>query len=1353
MERNFGRYRTKDEDEIGRGGFGRVYRALDTSFNRKVALKVLTLEGTPEALRRFEDEANTTSKLQHKNIVTVLDYGKYSGMPYIVMELLDGQTLFEKIHQRCALTLLQKVEIMQQVAEGLQYAHARKVIHRDIKPANIMVLSDGGVKIMDFGIARFTQDTETRRTQAGDFLGTVAYTAPERFTGESDVKTDVFSFGVVYYEFLTGSNPFAAPNGAQSMYRINYVEVPPLTETIPDAPSALEHLIERLVAKDREERYDSFESVLRDARPILLKLQQERAQAMFEEVRPQLEEGTDASGELIGRLREILSFYEHAEARSWHDRLEQQSRRKVQLAKIERFKQESDDHFRAGRFLEASAALGSALKLDKDDAELRALLERAKVAQDTQTKVARLLKEARSLEAQDSLEKALEKLSELFECDAENRQAEKLRGELQNRIAGRRTAAVLQRAQDLSAAAKYDQALRALAEIDPSDPSAGKAIALRIAIQDERKQEELRENQRRVQDALAEARADLKAGRLEDANQKSESLNASYGDQTVVTDFRKEVLENVAAHRRAQAIARISQKAQELIDRGEFAEATSVVQDALRTYRSDTTLERLLKSALDLESAREHAAAIAEVLRECDELVQHGRLEDALRRVDERAQKLGPHPALAEKKSNLRANIEDRRRAEHREQEQVIVETALRVAEDLENQQAFRPALEHLESVGTRVHDVRLGETRQRLTEKLRRQERLEAIEERIQGLLGSEDWEGARSSIAAARQEFPAHSTWLNLEEIAQRGQRKRDFNTLHSSIKRALAQERFVEAEQQLTSAAKRFPNEVVWDELTVEVRNLRTYVSHLQTAEEALQCGQLQEVIDLIEPVLDNAPDQRAQRILDAAKLEFKKAEDRERHRSLAQIDAERKQRQAAISKGLAEASAMSKRQKFAEAIALLDRLALSYPDASEISIARNDTHERLLKFERAERHRAEQDEQKRRAQENARRKQADEIAAGTREASALVSQGDLAAAVALLKELGKKYEDDDGLKRFYENTVNQLRAAELAKREAEQQANRERAEREFQARAQAIDEGRTTAAELLAISSPQEAIRLLESLNARYPGSREIAQDLRAARKYRTPHENEKRKLRNRIALLSGGMIALILAVFFVGNRSVTSPEPKPVIASVPEGKSVPPISHSLPQDLKPTVQVPVLPSPSTPRIAVNPERLRFDFDGVLKPAPKYLDAQGDVDFTIKPDRSWLRVVKDGARYRVEVSTKSNGLNPGSNVGHILISSSAGNLSVPVQFEILRTFSSTVHWSGDLAPGAILTIYPGGVSGGKIDPPFPAGVITASVSARTALGPADFSQSLVRGKLAVTNRGTRNIESIYITVVSK
>ena len=170
-------------------------------------------------------------------------------MPYIVMELLDGQTLFEKIHQRCALTLLQKVEIMQQVAEGLQYAHARKVIHRDIKPANIMVLSDGGVKIMDFGIARFTQDTETRRTQAGDFLGTVAYTAPERFTGESDVKTDVFSFGVVYYEFLTGSNPFAAPNGAQSMYRINYVEVPPLTETIPDASSALEHLIERLVRK------------------------------------------------------------------------------------------------------------------------------------------------------------------------------------------------------------------------------------------------------------------------------------------------------------------------------------------------------------------------------------------------------------------------------------------------------------------------------------------------------------------------------------------------------------------------------------------------------------------------------------------------------------------------------------------------------------------------------------------------------------------------------------------------------------------------------------------------------------------------------------------------------------------------------------------------------------------------------------------------------------------------------------------------------------------------------------------------------------------------------------------------
>ena len=147
-------------EEIGSGGFGHVYRALDPAFDRVVAVKVLNTPDDPDLLRRFRLEAKTVANLHHKNIVTVYDYGETDGVPYLVMEYLDGTTLQTLIHHN-ALSLLEKVEIMTEVADGLQHAHAHGVTHRDVKPANIMRLADGSVKIMDFGIARMAAQTST----------------------------------------------------------------------------------------------------------------------------------------------------------------------------------------------------------------------------------------------------------------------------------------------------------------------------------------------------------------------------------------------------------------------------------------------------------------------------------------------------------------------------------------------------------------------------------------------------------------------------------------------------------------------------------------------------------------------------------------------------------------------------------------------------------------------------------------------------------------------------------------------------------------------------------------------------------------------------------------------------------------------------------------------------------------------------------------------------------------------------------------------------------------------------------------------------------------------------------------
>ena len=159
---------------LGEGGFGHVYKAEDPAIGNIVAIKVLNVQNDENMIRRFRAEAVTSAKLRHKNIVTIFDFEEQNGIPYLVMEYLEGKNLQHLVANRNAVPAIDKLSIMLEVAEGLQYAHEHGVIHRDIKPANIMRLNDGSVKIMDFGIARLTQRT-TSLTAVGYMVGTPEY--------------------------------------------------------------------------------------------------------------------------------------------------------------------------------------------------------------------------------------------------------------------------------------------------------------------------------------------------------------------------------------------------------------------------------------------------------------------------------------------------------------------------------------------------------------------------------------------------------------------------------------------------------------------------------------------------------------------------------------------------------------------------------------------------------------------------------------------------------------------------------------------------------------------------------------------------------------------------------------------------------------------------------------------------------------------------------------------------------------------------------------------------------------------------------------------------------------------------
>src|SRR4029079_12304660 len=227
---------------LGAGGMGEVFLAHDARLGRDVALKVLPAEyaSDPDRLRRFEIEARAASQLNHPNILTVFDIGTADGQPYVVAERLEGETLRDRL-VRGPLAEREVLDIARQVARGLAAPHARGIVHRDLKPENLFLTRDGHVKILDFGLAKLSSNGEeggsqtkvqtTYATEPGVIVGTTQYMAPEQVKGQpADHRADLFAFGVVLYEMLTGKSPFSRPSGAESMSAVLTDTPPPLEE-------------------------------------------------------------------------------------------------------------------------------------------------------------------------------------------------------------------------------------------------------------------------------------------------------------------------------------------------------------------------------------------------------------------------------------------------------------------------------------------------------------------------------------------------------------------------------------------------------------------------------------------------------------------------------------------------------------------------------------------------------------------------------------------------------------------------------------------------------------------------------------------------------------------------------------------------------------------------------------------------------------------------------------------------------------------------------------------------------------------------------------------------------------------
>ncbi|MGC2618244.1 MAG: protein kinase [Acidobacteriaceae bacterium] len=296
---------------IGAGGMGEVYKARDTRLGRDVAIKVLpaSLAADPERLRRFEQEARAVAALNHPNILAVHDIGQHEGCPFLVSELLEGESLRDVL-ARGPLTPRKAIAYAVQIAQGLAAAHARDIVHRDLKPENLFVTREGRIKILDFGLAKVvpkrvsvdaTMTVAHLATEAGMVLGTVGYMSPEQVRGEAlDSRTDIFSFGAVLYEMLTGQRAFKRDTAAETMTAILKEDPPEFTAAPGAIPPALERTVRHCLEKSPDHRFQSARDLAFDLESLSTLTSASNSLAASPSSRPILRNTAIAAAGLLG---------------------------------------------------------------------------------------------------------------------------------------------------------------------------------------------------------------------------------------------------------------------------------------------------------------------------------------------------------------------------------------------------------------------------------------------------------------------------------------------------------------------------------------------------------------------------------------------------------------------------------------------------------------------------------------------------------------------------------------------------------------------------------------------------------------------------------------------------------------------------------------------------------------------------------------------------------------------------------------------------------------------------------------------------------------------------------------------
>ncbi|MGC1618636.1 MAG: protein kinase, partial [Candidatus Acidiferrum sp.] len=590
--------------ELGRGAGGVVYRARDPIINRLVALKTITtgLAEYPDLLQRFYQEAQSAGGLQHPNIVTIYDLGDADGIPYIAMELLEGESLDQLISRRAPLPVPLKLTYALQACRALDYAHKRGIIHRDIKPDNVMLTRDGTVKVVDFGIARVL---ETSKTQTGMLLGTFAYMSPEQYHGEhADARSDIWSFGVLLYELLAYQRPFRGSTPASLMHSICQQEPPPLQEAVPDCPAALEKVIQRVLHKSPDERYQSMEEVLLDLDPICKSLQAESVAALVVQARNLSEQGDySQSRDLLRQALQIDST--NTQARNLLEKANTELRRILIRPKLQQQIEKGQELLAEGKTQEARMEAEVVLQLDPTFEPGQELLKRVQQEMDRARQIAEWIDAAKQRLAQGLLEESEELLAKVLEAESTNPQAKALQLQATDEKAERQRRAQffekMQQARGLWTQQNYSECIQLLVELRKEFPDDDEIPRLLETAQEDQA------NQKRSQ-GLADARSMLANRRYDECTALLAELRKQFPGDDEVLKLQKTVLEDQSKQRRTQSVA----EARSLLAARRYDDCTSLLNSILKEFPGDDEALQLQRNVLEDQRKERRSQSIAE---------------------------------------------------------------------------------------------------------------------------------------------------------------------------------------------------------------------------------------------------------------------------------------------------------------------------------------------------------------------------------------------------------------------------------------------------------------------------------------------------------------------------------------------------------------------------------------------------------------------------------------------------------------------------------------------------------------------------------------------------------------------